>query len=373
MKKIALILLLTLSLFSCKEEYKNLKDGLYAEIKTNKGNILLQLEYQKAPITVANFVSLAEGKNTFANETYKNKPFYDGLKFHRVMDNFMIQGGDPDGNGSGGAGYSFKDEFSDLKFDKGGVLAMANSGPETNSSQFFITHVTTPWLDGMHTIFGHVIGKGMDVVNTIKQDDAIISIKIIRKGDDAKKFDAPKIFSNYFGNKAEDQKKQAALQEENLKANEAKFIETKKNKVAEFATIKTSSTKLSSGLQYKIIEKGTGKKPTNGQTVFVDYSGFLEDGTLFDSSNEAVATAFGKLDPNRAAAKQYIPFQCVAGKYQFIPGFNEGLSKMSFGEKVVLFIPTNLGYGEAGAGDAIPPNANIIFEVQLLEKMPNQK
>ncbi len=371
MKKAPLVLLLFFALFSCKEENKNLKDGLYAEIKTNKGDLLIQLEYQKAPITVANFVMLIEGKNNYVNETYKGKPFYDGLIFHRVIPNFMIQGGDPNGDGTGDAGYRFKDEFtSDLKFDAGGILAMANSGPSTNSCQFFITHTATPWLDGKHTIFGHVIEKGMDVVNKIVVGDKITSVKIIRKGAAAKKFDAVKVFTNYFSIEAENQKKQAALASENQKVNEAKAKVAQERKVAEFTAIKASATKLQSGLSLKIIKKGSGKKPANGMPVFVHYAGFLENGTLFDTSYETIAKDFGKFDQRRADAHQYTPIPCQAGSYQFIPGFNEGLSKMGIGDKAVLFIPTHLAYGEAGAGDVVPPNANIIFEVELLDKIP---
>jgi cyclophilin family peptidyl-prolyl cis-trans isomerase len=369
MKKISILLFLITILISC-DKHKDLKDGLYAEINTNKGTILLQLELDKAPVTVANFVSLVEGKNNFVtNEALKGKPFYDGLNFHRVIADFMIQGGDPDGNGSGGAGYNFKDEFTDLKFDNPGILAMANSGPTTNSSQFFITHLATPWLDGKHTVFGHVIDKGMEVVNKIQQGDVIKNIKIIRKGDAAKKFDAVKIFSDYFSNKAENDSKQALIDAENLKANAAKYQAVEMANVAEFAKFKSESTKLASGLQMKFLLKGNGKKPENGSNVFVHYAGFLENGKLFDSSIEDVARKFGKFDQNRADAKQYSPLPCTAGSYQFIPGFNEGLSKMNIGDKVILFIPSNLAYGEAGAGDAIPPNANIIFQVELLDKI----
>ena len=159
---------LTITFVSCKnDKYAKLPDGLYAEITTSKGIIVCELEYKKTPITVANFISLAEGRNTFVSENYKSKKLFDGLKFHRVIADFMIQGGDPLGNGSGDAGYKFKDEITDLKFDKGGLLAMANSGPGTNSSQFFITHIATPWLDGKHTIFGEVT-QGMDVIRKIE-------------------------------------------------------------------------------------------------------------------------------------------------------------------------------------------------------------
>jgi len=207
-KNILLALVLIASFYSCKNKKNNLPDGLYAQIETNKGTIILQLDMEKAPVTVANFVTLVEGKNEFiTDEKLKNKPFFDGLKFHRVIKDFMIQGGDPLGTGSGDTGYKFKDEISDLKFDKGGVLAMANNGPGTNSSQFFITHVETPWLEGKHTIFGHVVEKGMDVVNKIEQDDYMTKVTIIRNGEAAKKFDALKIFHDYFAVESENQKK----------------------------------------------------------------------------------------------------------------------------------------------------------------------
>lgn len=356
MKKSILLLLLAVgSFYSCKNEHSNLPDGLYADIETNKGHIVVELDYKKAPVTVANFVTLAEGKNEFVTKDYlKGKPFYDGLKFHRVIDGFMIQTGDPEGTGSGDTGYKFKDEISDLRFDKGGVLAMANNGPGTNSSQFFITHVETPWLDGKHTIFGHVVEKGQEVVNQIKQDDKVLSVKIIRNGEAAKKFDAVKVFHDYFSEIAKDQSKIAGVQAE---------------KVAYFASVKPKTTKTSSGLQFLITEKGTGKKPATGTQLYIHYSGFLENGTLFDSSVEEVNKAFGKFDAARAEQKGYQPIPFQAGRKDgMIPGFIEGIEQLSFGDKAILFIPSHLAYGPTGAGDAIPPNANIIFEIQLLEK-----
>lgn len=356
MKKSILILLLAAtSFYSCKDKHSDLPDGLYAEIETNKGSIIVELDYKKAPVTVANFVTLAEGKNEFVtNEDLKNKPFYNGLKFHRVIEDFMIQSGDPLGTGSGDTGYKFKDEISDLKFDKGGVLAMANNGPGTNSSQFFITHVETPWLDGKHTIFGHVVDKGMEVVNKVVQGDNIVSVTIIRNGEAAKKFDAVKVFHDYFSEIAKEQ---------------GKFAGVQKEKVAYYASLKPKATKTSSGLEYVITEKGAGKKPATGTQIYIHYAGFLENGTLFDTSIEDVAKTFGKFDQARAEAKAYQPIPFQAGRKDgMIPGFIEGIEKLSFGDKAVLFIPSHLAYGQAGAGAVIPPNANIIFEIQLLEK-----
>jgi len=356
MKKSILLLLLAVSSFySCKDEHSNLPDGLYADIETNKGHIIVELDYKKAPVTVANFVTLAEGKNEFVTKDYlKGKPFYNGLKFHRVIEDFMIQTGDPEGTGSGDTGYKFKDEFTDLKFDKAGVLAMANNGPGTNSSQFFITHVETPWLNGKHTIFGHVVEKGQEVVNQVKQDDTIVSVTIIRNGEAAKKFDAVKVFNDYFSDIAKEKSKFAGVQ---------------KAKIDYYAAQKAKATKTSTGLEYVITEKGAGKKPAIGTQLYIHYAGFLEDGTLFDTSIEDVAKTFGKFDPARAEAKAYSPIPFQAGKKDgMIPGFIEGIEKLSFGDKAVLFIPSHLAYGAAGAGGVIPPNANIIFEVQLLEK-----
>jgi cyclophilin family peptidyl-prolyl cis-trans isomerase len=360
-------------------------DGIFVTFTTTKGDITAQLEYEKTPVTVANFIALAEGKNTFVtDDKLKAKPFFDGLKFHRVIPNFMIQGGDPSGSGSAGTGYSFKDEFTDLKFNQAGILAMANSGPATNSSQFFITHKDTPWLNGKHTIFGHVT-EGMNVVNTIAQDDVIKKVTITRKGTLAKKFDAPKVFSDYFLNKMEDAKRQAlidaenkaketALEAESKKASIEKYAPVVAAKKAYFATIKATSTTTSSGLTYKIVQKGTGIKPLDGSTFYFHYAGYFEDGNLFDSSYEDVNKTYGKYDENRAAQNGYQAFPFQAGKKDgMIPGFLEGLSLMSYGDKVVLFIPSNLAYGERGAGGVIPPNATLIFEMEMLEKPTGPK
>ena len=368
-KSFLFALVIIASFYSCKEDNNNLPDGLYAKIETNKGEIIVQLDYEKAPITVANFVTLAEGKNEYVtNENIKNRPFYDGLKFHRVIENFMIQGGDPLGTGSGDAGYRFKDEITDLRFDKGGVLAMANNGPATNSSQFFITHIETPWLDGKHTIFGHVVGNGMETVNKILQDDYMSKVTIIRNGDAAKKFDAVKVFHDYFIVEAENQKKQAAIDTENKRIFNEKYKTVIDAKVKSFAALKAKATKTKSGLEFVITKKSGGAKPKAGTGIFIHYAGFLENGTLFDSSIESVCKTFGTFDPNRAAQNGYQPIPFQAGKKDgMIPGFIEGIEQLSFGDKAVIFIPSKLGYGEAGAGGVIPPNANIIFEIELLK------
>lgn len=152
---------------------------LTAAIQTNKGTIEIELTPDKTPVTVANFVNLAQ------------HGYYNGISFHRVIPDFMIQGGDPTGTGAGGPGYRFEDEFdSSLKHDTPGVLSMANAGPGTNGSQFFITHVATPWLDGKHSVFGKVI-KGQDVVNSIKQGDKIEKVTIT--GDTKDLFENPKV------------------------------------------------------------------------------------------------------------------------------------------------------------------------------------
>lgn len=357
MKKILALAVLTATLFTaCKKENEsNLPDGLYAEITTNKGKIVAQLEYEKAPLTVANFVSLAEGKNQFVEAQFKDKPFYDGLTFHRVIANFMIQGGDPTGTGEGGPGYVFADEFHpDLKHDKAGILSMANAGPTTNGSQFFITHNATPHLDGMHSVFGHVI-EGLEVVNTIAQGDKIETIKIIRSGDKAKAFDAVKVFKE---KQDENQKKE----QEASKAIEGTLNEMK----TKFADAQSKATKLQSGLSYFIFEKGTGEKPKKGDKINVGYAGYFEDANLFDTSLENVAAKYNKLDPQRKAANQYLPIPFEYGqKTGMIPGFIEGIEQLSIGDKAYIFIPSHLGYGEQGYPGAIPPNTNLIFELHI--------
>lgn len=361
MKKISLFFIALVALFtSCKNNpYADLGDGLFANIETSKGGIIVKLEYKKTPITVANFVSLAEGKNQFVEEKFKNKPFYDGLKFHRVIADFMIQGGDPMGTGEGGPGYKFKDEFDEtLKHNKGGILSMANAGPGTNGSQFFITHKETPHLDNLHTIFGEVV-KGMENVNSIVQDDLISKVTIIRNGSDAEKFDAEKTFNAYY----KDEAKALKIAEE-----KAKKVSTEKE--AYLIEKRKEATKTASGLEYVIINKGTGAKPKVGTQVFVNYAGYFENGDMFDTSYETIAEQYGRLDARRKEMKGYQPFPFQYGeKKGLIPGFIEALENMKFGDKVIAYIPYQLGYGEQANGP-IPAKSNLIFEIEMLEKAP---
>lgn len=342
--KLLSVLILIASLAGCKkeEDTSGLKDGIYAFVETSKGEITLKLDYEKTPITVANFITLAEGKNKYVLEKYRDKPFYDNLKWHRVVPNFMIQAGDPEGTGSGDTGYKFKDEITDLTHNKAGILSMANSGPGTNSSQFFITHKETPWLDGKHTVFGEVV-KGQNVVDLIAQNDALTSVKIVRVGAAAKKFDAVKTFNNYFDSD----------------------IKRRKDKMDYFAQIRKNVTKTASGLEYVIVSKGQGGKPKEKQMVAMNYVGFLENGTLFDTNRADAAKEFDLFNNDRAEGGGYEPVVFQYGR-KMISGFTEGLSLMELGDKAVLFIPSELGYGATGTpGGPIPPDSNLIFELEL--------
>ncbi len=305
--------------------------GLYAKVKTSKGDVLINLEFEKTPGTVGNFVALAEGnlENTAKSQGEK---YYDGLKFHRVIPDFMVQGGCPQGTGTGNPGYSFEDEFHpDLKHDKPGMLSMANSGPGTNGSQFFITHVPTPWLDNKHTVFGSVI-EGQDIIDAIAQDDIIESMEIIREGVAAEAFNAIEAFRTFEG-----------AREENI-ANEKVKMDAELDKIA------AGFKKTDSGLRYQIIQNGNGKKAEKGNNISVHYKGQLVDGTVFDSSYQR---------------KEPIDFQVGIG--QVIKGWDEGLQLLKVGDKARLVIPSDLAYGSQGAGGVSPPNATLIFDVELMD------
>lgn len=311
---------------------ENLKDGLYASLNTDKGEIIISLAYDKVPMTVMNFIGLAEGT---LNKEDIDEPFYDGLIFHRVINDFMIQGGCPKGTGTGGPGYSFPDEFdSSLRHDGPGVLSMANSGPNTNGSQFFITHVETPWLDDKHSVFGKVV-SGMDVVNAIEQGDTILTVKILRVGKEAEAF---------------------LVTQESFTASVSKLAEREKEKakkaqevvLQEIENRWPDAVTTASGLKYVVKKEGTGKTtPKYGATVTVHYTGMLINGQVFDSS-----------------IKRGQPAQFAIG--QVIEGWNEALQTMVKGETRLLIIPPELGYGQRGYPGVIPPNSYLIFEVELL-------
>ncbi|AMC09849.1 hypothetical protein Lupro_00585 [Lutibacter profundi] len=355
---------------SCKPtKYADLADGLYANMETNKGDILLKLEFEKTPITVANFVSLAEGTNKQLPDSLKGKPYYNGITFHRVIKDFMIQGGDPTGTGEGDPGYKFKDEFPKnnkgellLKHDKSGVLSMANSGSDTNGSQFFITHKATPWLDGKHTVFGSVI-KGQNVVDSIVQNDTIINVDIIKIGKAARKFNAKKVFSSFYKNYAEEQiKKQQKIK--NAIDNTLALIDENIAK----------ATELPSGLKMTIIETKNGEKPKKGVDVKVNYAGYFTDGRLFDTSYKEVAKAYQVYDHIRDDKGGYASFRTIYNsEARLIPGFREGLLKMRIGDKAMLFIPSHLAYGTQGAGDVIPPNTDLVFVIELVKVVSNKQ
>ncbi len=353
MKKLTFLIIALCFLFSCKTEYSEIGTGLYAEIKTDKGSIIIKLENEKAPITVANFISLSEGNNPKVSDEFKSKKFYNGLKFHRVIKDFMIQGGDPQGQGSGGPGYRFDDEFSELTHKGPGILSMANSGPATNGSQFFITHKATPWLDGKHSVFGEVI-KGQEIVDSIEQNDVIQEVSIIRNGSEARKFDAPKIFKNYFENK-----------EAFAKEKEAKKTKIKEKNMAKFKSLKKKAILTKSGLKYTITSKGKGKLVKTTNKAMVHYAVYFVDGTLLETSKEETAKLNEALNFQKLNAGMYSPISAQVGpEDRMIDGFKEGLRLLKEGDKATLFLPYNLAYGENGSR-GIPPKSDLIFEVEI--------
>lgn len=308
-----------------------MQEGIYAKIETTKGIILIQLTYDKTPGTVGNFVALAEG-NLENRSKLQGTPYYDGLKFHRVIPDFMIQGGCPLGSGTGDPGYKFDDEFHpDLKHDRPGVLSMANSGAGTNGSQFFITHVPTPWLDQKHTVFGYVIA-GQEVVDSISQGDSIATVEIIREGSNATQWNAIEAFRNFENSRAKREQAEGESREAGLESLAAGFEKT------------------ASGLRYKIIQNGNGVAAVKNKKVSVHYEGSLENGQIFDSSY-----------------KRKEPIEFTLGIGQVISGWDEGVALLKEGDKARLVIPSDLGYGARGAGGVIPPHATLIFDVELVK------
>jgi len=357
------IVILILLVTACKPtKYTDLDDGLYANMETSKGSILLKLEFEKTPITVANFVSLANGTNEYVADSLKGKPFYNGIVFHRVIKDFMIQGGDPMGTGAGSPGYKFQDEFPKdendslmLKHDRSGILSMANSGPRTNGSQFFITHKETPWLNGKHTVFGNVV-KGQTVVDSIAQNDEIINVEIIQIGKAAKSFKAGEEFTKSFEKYKNDQEEIANALKETI-ANTLTKIEENKLKMVE----------LPSGLKYVITATKDGEKPKVGAKVKVHYAGYFTDGKMFDTNYKDVAMDYQVYSEDRDKQNGYTPFDTICGpEGRTVAGFKEGLMQMKIGDKAMLFIPAHLAWGAQGSGQVIPPNSDVIFEVEIV-------
>jgi len=365
MRKLSILMLFIAFPFlmgSCQAKYPNLSNGLYAEFTTNKGIFIAKLYDEATPLTVANFVSLAEGKNELADKEYQGKNYYDGLIFHRVIKDFMIQGGDPTGTGSGSPGYRFPDEIVDsLQFTGKGILAMANSGPETNGSQFFITLKETPWLNGNHTIFGEIV-EGQDVVDAIGvvetkndrpvKDVVMEKVTIIRKG----KTNLPS-FSE----------KMAQIEKER-EEKEARRKQVAAEKAKELDNLKAQANAYDSGIAIYVNEEGDGPKPEIGQRAHLNYAGYLPDGSLFDSNILEIAEKYDLVNEKRKEANLYIPLTTVYSmEAQMIPGFKEAMLTMKIGDKITVFIPSHLAYGDRGVPGVIPPGSELIFEMTLVD------
>ncbi len=308
-----------------------MQDGIYAKFHTPKGEILVQLTHEETPGTVGNFVALAEGK--LANDAKpEGKPYYNGLTFHRVIPDFMIQGGDPSGTGAGGPGYQFDDEFHpNLTHNGPGVLSMANAGPGTNGSQFFITHVETPWLDNKHTVFGKVV-EGQDIVDAIAQGDTMDAVEILRVGAEAEAWNAVEAFRQFQG------------------AKEAREAAAKKAQEELLTSISEGFQQTDSGLRYQIIQQGSGAQAEKGKTVAVHYKGMFPDGQVFDNSYQ-----------------RGNPIEFPVGMGNVIPGWDEGIQLLKVGDKARFVIPSHLAYGKRGAGGVIPPDATLVFDVELMD------
>ena len=355
---------------SCNNPNEDLENGLYAKMTTSKGELLLKLYSEETPITVASFVSLTEGNSKRVSDNYANQPYYDGTQFHRVINEFMIQGGDPTATGQGGPGYRFKDEFVDsLRHDSKGILSMANSGPFTNGSQFFITHKETPWLDGKHTVFGrlHSGEATLDSIANSPTDSSdrplepitLETVEIIRVGSKAKKFNAVETLEAYFDEIEKEAKRNAEAKEELQDEFDRRF---------EKAALSEQ------GVEYIIEQEGTGDPLDVGTEISVNYAGWLTDGTLFDTNIQSIAEDDINFDQiNTMHRGQFIPMKTtVDPNAAMISGFKEALMTMRIGERRWVRIPSVLGFGDRGAGSVIPPGADLIFSIELLAELPKR-
>ncbi len=396
MKITALILFLSLS--SCNDKYPDLGDGLFAEFVTSKGTMVAKLTFEKTPITVANFVALAEGVHPMVDSTFKDKKYYNGLIFHRVMDNFMIQGGDPESSGRGGPGYRFADEFDNsLKHDKPGILSMANGGYGTNGSQFFITEAPYPNGDafdsqgnlkncenprvGCHAVFGELV-LGLEIQDSISNvkvgpgnrpiEDVIIKeLNIIRQGFDARNFDPVKIWEDELPKleekkrqKEEEARKKAIEAQNALKAKAEAAIEAF---IKENENLKGRVVNFPTGLVMIYTHESNGIKPKATDKVLIDYAGYLENGELFDTSWSEIAKKYGKYDEQRGQKNGYLPFPTIYNQQaKLVPGFREAMLNMNVGDKARVFIPSYLGWG-ASANRVVPANSNVIFDLEIVD------
>ena len=360
-------------MFTCENKHTDLEDGLYAEFDTTMGKMLIKLTYEKTPVTVANFVALAEGNHPKVDKDFEGIKYYDGLIFHRVIDGFMIQGGDPKGDGSGGPGYKFLDEIDEtLIHDKPGILSMANSGPGTNGSQFFITEVPTPHLNFKHTVFGHVV-DGIEIQDAISNvetavadrpviDVRIKKLKIIRIGDKAKDFNAVKTWN-------EIEPKLFIIQEEKKRAALAKMDSLAKIEKAKIDKFRGKSKKLKSGVEVYTIKKGKGVKPVDGDEIFFNYEGYLSiNGVLFGTNRKDIMIAYDRYSKDDENKGWYDPQKIkFSSNMQLIEGFKEVLTNMNLGDKVFAYIPSELGYGERAMGNRIPANSDLAFIIELVD------
>jgi cyclophilin family peptidyl-prolyl cis-trans isomerase len=377
------LIALMISATACNNQYPDLEDGVYAEFVTNKGTMIAKLSHEKTPLTVANFVALAEGTHPLVDSIYKGKKYYNGIIFHRVIDKFMIQGGDPTGTGSGDPGYRFDDEFHpDLLHDKPGVLSMANSGPGTNGSQFFITEVPTPNLNFRHTVFGEIV-QGIEIQDTISnvktskpgdkpiEDVVIEQLNIVRIGSDAKSFNAAKVFVEELPkvkekqDKVKEEKRKKA--EEKKKASEAKNIEAAAALKPILDEYLSKAKASASGLKTHYITKGSGEKPAQGANVTVNYEGYFADGRLFDSNVKEIEEKHGKLNNMKVQRDMYKPMPMqISPDARMISGFKEAAAQLRVGDKAFFYLPYHLAYGERANGP-IPAKSDLIFILEMVE------
>ena len=395
MKLFIIALLVSMSAFSCQDQYPDLEDGIYAEINTTKGTMLAKLYYEKAPVTVANFIGLAQGTHPNLADSLKGKPFYDGIIFHRVMDKFMIQGGDPTGTGTGSAGFKFHSEFdTSLSHDKAGILSMANSGGlNTNGSQFFITEVPFKRLDAFtadgslkncnaggtscHPVFGELV-KGLEVQDSISnvtvskergkvnrpiEDVVINKVTIIRKGKSAKAFDEVKVFTELeplLPQRLIDmQEKQNEIAKEKSKAAAANFIKANES-------LKGDVFESPTGMVMILNKADNGVKPNSTDKVIIKTSGYFMNGNLLYTTDVEVAKKLNQYDEQQEKGGAYNSFPMIYNESAgLVPGFREAMLKMNVGDVARVYVPSYLGYGASGRPPRVPGNTDLYFDIEI--------